>query len=230
MARASVLLPEPDGPTTSSNCSRFDLELEVSERRPRAPGVGECRARRPDRPGRRGLRGAAQPANPSSTPARRSDRSSSTEPPATITSAEIAITTAASDHAGRRRHPGSRAPSHGSRPPPPHATAASAEDRERPAPVQRHGEDQLRRGALDEAREQHVRAPRAAQERRDAGGDHLREHRGAGLADDQRREHGRDEPDAVQQERVERRDRAGGRDHAPDQVPGRRTRRRRRRR
>ena len=72
LARAGRTDDQQHGP-------RLDLELEVSERRPRAPGVGECRARRPDRPGRRGLLGAPlRPANPSSTPARRSDRSSST--------------------------------------------------------------------------------------------------------------------------------------------------------
>ena len=74
--------------------SRFDLELEVSERRPRAPGVGECRARRPDRPGRRGLLAAAQAAKSlqHAGPAERplEEHRAAGEGP----SAEIAMTTA----------------------------------------------------------------------------------------------------------------------------------------
>ena len=66
-----------------------------------------------------------------------------------------------------------------------------------------------------------VGTPRGACERRDAGGDHLREHRGAGLPDDQRCEHGGDEPHAVQKEGVDRDGRGRRGYDAPDDVPGR---------
>ena len=71
------------------------------------------------------------------------------------------------------------------------------EDRERPEAIQGEREDELGRRALDEAGQQRVDAPLAAEERRDAGGDHLGEQRRAGLADDQRREDGRHQPDRV---------------------------------
>ena len=58
------------------------------------------------------------------------------------------------------------------------------EDRERPEPVQREREHELRRRALDEPGQQRVGAPLAAEQRRHAGRDHLREQRRAGLADD----------------------------------------------
>src|ERR1700741_1674518 len=48
-------------------------------------------------------------------------------------------------------------------------------ERARPARVAKEREDQLRRGALPEAGQQGVRPPLAAEERRHAGGRHLRE-------------------------------------------------------
>ena len=62
---------------------------------------------------------------------------------------------------------------------------------DRPAAVAGHREDQLRGSALDEAGEQRVGSPLAAEQRGDARYE-LREQRGAGLPDDERREHRRE--------------------------------------
>ena len=75
--------------------ARREVELDVPEGRPIGSGVREARAARPDGGWRAALGQAPEPCAPSpwSTPARRNERSSSTDPSATNTSAEIAIST-----------------------------------------------------------------------------------------------------------------------------------------
>ena len=117
-------------------------------------------------------------------------------------------------------------PNRGSTPPAaprPRQARAPASDQRR---YSGHREHQLGGRTLDEPREQHVRAPRAAQERRNAGGHHLGEDRGARLADDQRREDGRHEPHrrtasraASGRPQVSRRDALQTRFHAQNTTP-----------
>ena len=65
------------------------------------------------------------------------------------------------------------------------------------AAVHEEAEDELGAGALDEARQQRVEAPLAAEHDRHDRGHHLGEERGPGLADDQRRHHRGHEPHAA---------------------------------
>jgi len=73
-------------PDEQEDRARLELELDVGDGRMVGPGVGDREIACPERD-------RGQSGNPSSTPARLSARWSATEPPATSTTAEIAIAT-----------------------------------------------------------------------------------------------------------------------------------------
>ena len=93
IARASVLLPDPDGPTTRRHPPGGEVERDPVERGAVGASIRDGQVAGDDPTGDLRDELGSQSGNPSSTPDRFSARWSATEPPATSTTAEIAIRT-----------------------------------------------------------------------------------------------------------------------------------------
>ena len=91
MASASVLLPDPEGPTTSIVWPAGSSNDDAVQGQAIGAPMADREVARLERP--RLTVGGRQSGNPSSTPARLSERCRTTDPPATITTAEIAMKT-----------------------------------------------------------------------------------------------------------------------------------------
>ena len=126
MASASVLLPDPDGPTTSSVCPARQLERDAVERRPIGAPVGEPAGRGAAAVARRPARSAV--VSPGTPRGRRRRAALDAAPRAAGDEHDRGDRHQhARGRAGPRgRRPRSRAPSRGSTPPAALATAAIA--------------------------------------------------------------------------------------------------------